>query len=248
MRILVVNDDGYAAAGIGALAAVAAEFGEATVVAPRGNCSGLSAALTTSGDIRIEKKGDALYAVSGTPADCVHVAMTGGFLLARPDMVISGINDGANLGDDTVYSGTVAAATVAHLFGIPAFAFSMAGHSQGHYATGAEAARRLLSLFCAAPPSVSPLLLNINIPDIALSAWRGLRLASLGRRLPPQQAVIKSAEAGGTVLALGGAGNGDGNGEGSDFQAVADGYAAVTPLMVDMTATAQMPAMAQWLR
>lgn len=246
MHILVTNDDGYSADGIAALTAVAREFGELTVVAPRRDHSGASSSLTLTGDIKICQHGERHFIVDGTPTDCVHLALTGGFFVSPPDLIVSGINSGANMGDDTVYSGTVAAAMEGHLFNIPAFAFSMAAKPTQHFDAGAEAARQLLARFCASPPPGAPLF-NVNIPDVPPAQLRGIELTRLGRRHPAEAAICKSRTDSEMIYTIGAAGPAKDDGEGTDFYAVDNNRISLTPLTADLTAYRRMDDAQEWL-
>ena len=189
MRILVSNDDGYNAAGIEALHQALQGLGELTVIAPETNCSGASNSLTLNRPLSVRQASNGFYYVNGTPSDCVHVALTG-LLDFRPDLVVSGINNGANMGDDTLYSGTVAAAMEGHLFGIPAIAFSLIERGWPHLDSAARIAREVVER-CRRQPLAPNTLLNVNIPAVPYDALKGLRVTRLGKR-HPSEPVIKS--------------------------------------------------------
>lgn len=246
MHILVTNDDGYSAEGIKALIDVAGEFGDVTVVAPSRNYSGASSSLTLKNDITVHQLGDNNWRVDGTPTDCVHLALTGDFLPTRPDLIVSGINDGANMGDDTIYSGTVAAAIEGHLFDVPALAFSMAAQPARHFDCGALTVRRLLALWQQTPLD-RQCLLNVNIPDIPPDQWRGFRQTRLGRRHAAEPAISRGKTDTHQTFIIGDAGAAKDAGDGTDFYAVENGYTSVTPLMIDLTADEQTEAIARWL-
>lgn len=246
MRILVTNDDGFESAGIAVLRDVAAEFGEVVVVAPVANRSGASSALTLHDDIAVRRHGEALYVVHGTPADCVHLAFTGDFLDAPPALVVSGINDGANLGDDTLYSGTVGAAIEGHLFNVPAFAFSITAKPVRHYETAAAVVRQLLERFFRAPPA-GAVLLNVNVPDVPPESLRGIRSTRLGRRHVAQPALLQKTDGALREFAAGAAGDAKDREQGTDFYAIEQNEASVTPLTIDLTAHARMEETARWL-
>ena len=248
MYILVTNDDGYTAPGIAALIDAVRDLGNFCVVAPVNNHSGASSSLTLSNDIQVYPKGDHFYAVSGTPTDCVHLALSGDFLPQQPDLIISGINDGANMGDDTIYSGTVAAAIEGHLFHIPAFAFSMTQKSSRYLTTGAAVARDLVQRFLRHGGSIAPApLYNVNIPDLPAHELSGTVCTRLGRRHVAEPAVCLSKTADCLTYQIGEAGEALDDAEGTDFAAVRAGYVSVTPLMVDLTAVPQIAPVRDWL-
>lgn len=247
MHILVTNDDGYLAPGIAALRQAMAGLGELSVVAPLVNRSAASSSLTWNGDIAVHPQGEQVYAVDGTPTDCVHLALTGDFLPRLPDLIVSGINDGANMGDDTIYSGTVAAAIEGHLFHIPAFAFSMVVKPAQHFATGAAVARQLVERFLRArPPGYIPLI-NVNIPDIPAADLAGVVHTRLGKRHVAKPAVLRGKSETCLTYRIGEAGEAKDDAPGTDFAAVHNKQVSLTPLMTDMTDAALLPAMADWL-
>ena len=239
MRILIANDDGYLAPGIAALVQACQGLGEIDVIAPEQNASGTSNALTLSRPLSIfEARGEhvkGFRVVNGTPSDCVHVALTG-LLAHRPDLVLSGINNGANMGDDTLYSGTVAAAMEGYLFGIPAIAFSQAEKGWGELEAAAAAARAVIDQVLAAGSMASaPWLLNVNIPNRADAAGLPIRITRLGRRHASEAVVKQSSPRGDPIYWIGPAGDARECGEGTDFHAVAQGFISITPLQVDLT-------------
>ena len=239
MRILIANDDGYLAPGIAALVQACQGLGEIDVIAPEQNASGTSNALTLSRPLSIfEARGEHVQGfkvVNGTPSDCVHVALTG-LLGYRPDLVLSGINNGANMGDDTLYSGTVAAAMEGYLFGIPAIAFSQAEKGWGELDAAAAAARKVIDRVLEAGSLASaPWLLNVNIPNRADAAALPMRITRLGRRHPSEAVVRQSSPRGDPIYWIGPAGDARECGEGTDFHAVAQGCISITPLQVDLT-------------
>ena len=245
MKILITNDDGMDAEGIRLLTEAMTGLGEVMVAAPAKNHSGASSALTLTGEIAVQHEGAEKWRIYGTPSDCVHLALTGDFLPAKPDLIVSGINSGANMGDDTIYSGTVAAVIEGHLFGVPGMAFSMAGKSECNYAAGAQAARVLVSQFLQKKFLGLPLL-NVNIPD--LSTWRGFAATRLGRRHAAEPALRCGAAENGTIsFVIGEAGEARDHGEGTDFYAVEHGLVSVTPLMVDLTDASQISRTHEWL-
>lgn len=249
MRILLSNDDGYLAPGLAALSdAVSQVPGIAgiTVVAPEQDRSGASNSLTLDRPLNLRTAPSGYFFVNGTPTDCVHLAVTG-MLDHLPDMVLSGINSGANMGDDTLYSGTVAAATEGYLLGVPAIAISLAGGKQvSHYETAARVACDLVQRF-QQRGFPRPVLLNVNVPDIPYDQIRGIKVTRLGRRHKAEPVVKQQNPRGETVYWIGPAGAAADAGEGTDFHAVANGYVSITPLQIDLTHTAQMTSVTEWL-
>jgi 5'-nucleotidase len=245
MRILVSNDDGYFSPGIAILAERLAALGEVTVVAPERDRSGASNSLTLDRPLMVRQAGNGFRYVNGTPTDCVHLALTG-LLDEPPDVVVSGINFGANMGDDTIYSGTVAAATEGFLFGIPSIALSLASKAGAHFATAAAVAVQLVERFGRSPVG-QPVLLNVNVPDIALDKLGALEVTRLGRRHRAEP-VVKMQTPRGEAFWIGAAGEAQDSGPGTDFHAVAAGRVSVTPLQVDLTFPAQLPLVTEWLR
>lgn len=245
MRILLSNDDGYFAPGIEILAHALAPIADITVVAPERDRSGASNSLTLDRPLMLRRAANGFHFVNGTPTDCVHLAVTG-MLDHLPDMVISGINRGANMGDDTVYSGTVAAATEGFLLGVPSLAVSIDSHKAEHFETAAQVALNLVERFlCRALPE--PLLLNVNVPDVAPEALRGLRVTRLGKRHRAEPVIRQLNPRNETVYWVGAAGAAQDAGEGTDFHAVAQGYASVTPLQIDLTHAGQISMVRNWL-
>ncbi len=245
MRILLSNDDGYFAPGIEILARTLSDIAEITVVAPERDRSGASNSLTLDRPLMLRRAANGFYFVNGTPTDCVHLAVTG-MLDHLPDMVISGINHGANMGDDTIYSGTVAAATEGHLLGVPSLAVSLTSHKAAHFETAAMVARRMVER-CLRHPLSEPVLLNLNIPDVPIEMLKGVRVTRLGRRHKAEGVVKQVNPRGDTVYWIGAAGLAQDAGEGTDFHAVENGYASVTPLQIDLTHGAQIGTIEDWL-
>lgn len=246
MRILLSNDDGYFAPGLECLARALAAVGEVTVVAPERDRSGASNSLTLDRPLRLRRAPSGFYFVNGTPTDCVHLAVTG-MLDELPDMVISGINDGANMGDDTIYSGTVAAATEGFLLGVPSIAISLvSGDSAQHFATAAQVATDLVRHFSRRPPG-QPVLLNVNVPDLPLGALTGRRVTRLGKRHKAEPVVKAQNPRGETVYWVGAAGEAQDASEDTDFHAVAQGAVSITPLQIDLTHYAQIRRVGEWL-
>ena len=245
MRILLSNDDGYFAPGLAALAEALAPLGEITVVAPERNRSGASNSLTLDRPLSVRRAANGFYFVNGTPTDCVHLAVTG-LLDDVPDMVISGINDGANMGDDTIYSGTVAAAMEGYLFGIPSIAVSMSQHQPQNFATAARVVLEMVKRFQANafPP---PVLLNINVPDVPYEQIQGMKVVRLGKRHKAEPVIKWVTPRGETVYWVGAAGSAQDAGEGTDFHAIEQRMVTITPLQIDLTQYAQLDALNSWL-
>lgn len=245
MRILIANDDGYLAPGIAALVKACEGLGHIDVIAPEQNASGTSNALTLNRPLNIfEARGDhvkGFRVVNGTPSDCVHVALTG-LLDQRPDLVLSGINNGANMGDDTLYSGTVAAAMEGFLFGIPAIAFSQGEKGWGALDAAAAAARSVIDQVLASGAlAAGPWLLNVNIPNRADAVRLPRKITRLGRRHASAPVIRQTNPRGETIFWIGPAGDAREAGEGTDFHAVANGAVSITPLQVDLTDHAARP-------
>lgn len=246
MRILVSNDDGYFAPGIEALAEALNPLGQVTVVAPERDRSGASNSLTLDRPLSLRQTANGFYYVNGTPTDCVHLAVTG-MLDYLPDMVVSGINHGANMGDDTLYSGTVAAATEGYLLGVPAIAVSLVGKEASQFETAARVARDLVLRFQQQPLG-QPALLNVNVPDVPYDALKGVAVTRLGKRHKAEPVVKAVTPRHETVYWVGAAGAAADAGPGTDFNAVERGCVSITPLQVDLTHRAQVPAIANWMR
>jgi 5'-nucleotidase len=246
VRILLSNDDGYQAQGLGLLAQGLADLAEVVVVAPDRDRSGASNSLTLDTPLRVEQVAENVYYVNGTPSDCVHVAITG-VLHYEPDMVISGINHGANLGDDVLYSGTVAAAMEGRFLGLPALAVSLACREQGrHFAAAVGVVRRLLERI-ERNPLPREMILNINVPDLAATELKGIRATRLGFRHKSEPVVKAQDPKRRTVYWIGPAGEGQDAGPGTDFHAIANGWVSVTPIKVDLTDHAAVERIGAWL-
>ena len=246
MRILLSNDDGYFAPGLAILAETLSRIADIIVVAPERDRSGASNSLTLDRPLLVRKSHLGFNYVNGTPTDCVHLAVTG-LLDHLPDMVVSGINHGANMGDDTIYSGTVAAATEGFLLGIPSIAMSLARRAEGgHYATAARVAAELVQRYQRAPLT-QPLLLNVNVPDVPYERLRGIEVTRLGRRHKAEGVVKTTNPRGDTVYWIGAAGDAADAGTGTDFHAVANDTVSVTPLQIDLTQYAQQDAVRAWM-
>jgi 5'-nucleotidase len=246
MRILLSNDDGYFAPGLARLAEVLASVAEITVVAPERERSGASNSLTLDRPLSVKRSANGYLFVNGTPTDCVHLAVTG-LLDDLPDMVVSGINLGANMGDDTIYSGTVAAATEGYLLGVPSLAVSLASKAGKHFDTAARVALEMVERLKRVPVS-GPLLLNLNVPDLAYDELRGVEITRLGKRHKAEPVVKEVSPRNETIYWVGPAGAAQDAGEGTDFYAVAARRVSVTPLQVDLTHVNQIPLLRDWLK
>lgn len=245
MKILLSNDDGYFAPGLSILASYLSKIADITVVAPERNRSGASNSLTLDRPLSVRTASNGFFYVNGTPTDCVHIALTG-LMDEMPDMVISGINDGANMGDDTIYSGTVAAATEGYLLGIPSFAFSMSQHNATHFETAAQIAVELVQHY-QQKSITPPTLLNINVPDIPYAEIKGKKITRLGKRHKAESVIQVKTPRGETVYWVGAAGQPNDGGEGTDFHAVAHDFVSISPIQVDLTHYAQLPELKNWL-
>lgn len=246
MRILLSNDDGYFAPGLAALAEALTGLGEVVVVAPEQNRSGASNSLTLDRPLLLKKAASGFYFVNGTPTDCVHLAVTG-MLDKLPDIIVSGINLGANMGDDTIYSGTVAAATEGYLLGIPSVAISMTSFEGNNFASAGLVARDLVERFIRNPIN-QPVLLNVNVPDIPYSELEGIEVTRLGRRHKAEPVVKMKSPRNETVYWVGAAGAAADAGPGTDFNAVERGFVSITPLQIDLTHSAQLSQIDQWMK
>ncbi len=244
MHILVSNDDGYTATGLEALVDALKDLGTLTVVAPEVNHSGASNSLTLNRPLTLRQSSNGFYCVNGTPSDCVHVALTG-LLDRKPDLVVSGINNGANMGGDTLYSGTVAAATEGYLFGIPSIAFSLVDKGWAHIDDAARVARDIVMRHQRDPLAAS-VLLNVNIPNQHYSAMAAPRVARLGKRHASEPVVRSTTPYGDTVYWIGAMGAADDAGEGTDFHTVASGAPSMTPLHLDLTDHSRLASIAGW--
>lgn len=259
MNLLISNDDGYQAPGIVALYEAFKDMGQVVVVAPEHNNSAKSNALTLNAPLYLHESPKGFRYINGTPADCVHIALTG-LLDFRPDLVISGVNNGANMGDDTIYSGTVGAAMEGYLMGIPAIAFSQVKKGWAHIEVAAQMARKLVDSLLEAglvlnskadhkriasdqatdspetsPPTAQPWLLNVNMPNLPLSEHRGFVFTRLGRRHAAERVITQVNPRGETMYWIGGAGPAKDESEGTDFHATQNGWSSITPLQIDLT-------------
>ena len=252
MKILICNDDGYQASGIVALYEALKTVADVEVVAPEHNNSAKSNALTLHSPMYVQTAANGFRYINGTPADCVHIALTG-LLGYRPDLVVSGINNGANMGDDTIYSGTVGAAMEAYLFGIPAIAFSQTEKGWGCIDVAAQPARNLVQQLMpsleavaeGAQPTIPPWLLNVNIPNLPTDQLQGFKVCRLGRRHCAERVIMQTSPRGETMYWIGGAGPAREAGEGTDFHATTQGFVSITPLQVDLTDHERLPYWAQ---
>lgn len=233
MRILIANDDGYLAPGLQALVRACEGLGQIDVIAPEQNASGTSNSLTLSRPLSVFTAANGFRYVNGTPSDCVHLALTG-VLDYRPDLVLSGINNGANMGDDTLYSGTVAAATEGYLFGIPAIAFSQVEKGWGHLDAAVVVMRDIIQQVIAGGLA-QPFLLSVNIPNRADAASLPRQITRLGRRHASEAVIKQYSPRGEPIYWIGPAGDAREAGEGTDFYATANGQVSITPLQVDLT-------------
>ncbi len=246
MRILIANDDGYLAPGLAALVKACEGLGELDVVAPEQNASGTSNSLTLGRPLSVHTASNGFLYINGTPSDCVHLALTG-VLPQRPDLVVSGINNGANMGDDTLYSGTVAAAMEGFLFGIPAIAFSQVQKGWGDLDAAARVARSVIEQVLRTPPARAPWLLNVNIPNRPDADALPRVVTRLGRRHASEPLIRQTSPRGETMYWIGPAGDAREAGPGSDFHATANGQVSITPLQVDLTDHAALPDWRGWL-
>ena len=245
MYILVSNDDGYQAPGLLCLAAALSEVAEITVVAPDRDRSGASNSLSLKNPLYVTRHDNGFHSVEGTPTDCVHLAITG-LLEREPDMVVSGINSGPNMGDDVIYSGTVAAAMEGRFLGLPAIAVSQAAPCPQHFDTAARVAvwlvRRLRER--PLPPDC---ILNVNVPDLPWEQLAGFRIVRLGHRHKSEPVVKSTDPRGRPIYWVGPAGPEQDAGPGTDFHAVRAGHVAITPLQVDLTRHGALATLTQWL-
>jgi 5'-nucleotidase len=247
MHILISNDDGYSAEGLKVLAKALASQVEVTVVAPESNRSGASNSLTLEVPLRVSRAENGFTKVTGTPTDCVHLAITG--LLDRdPDMVFAGINHGANLGDDVLYSGTVAAATEGRFLGLPAVALSLASqdHNPIHFDSAGRVAVALLERIRRYPLPADTIL-NVNVPDLPYEAIRGFRSCRLGQRHRSEPVIRDRDPRGRELFWVGAAGPEQDAGPGTDFHAIREGFVSVTPLQFDLTRYDRLENLTHWL-
>jgi len=249
LNILISNDDGVYSPALKSLADMASQFGQVTVVAPDRDRSGASNALTLDNPIRVKRLENGYYSVEGTPTDCVHTAIAGG-LHIKADLLLSGLNTGANLGDDVLYSGTVAAAREGRLLRLNAMAFSMAAHRHFepiyHFETGIWAAEKLIKHYLANIP-MAYTLLNVNIPDLPISEIKGFKVTRLGSRHAAETVITARDPRGREAYWVGPAAAGREDEPDTDFAAIREGYVSVTPLLIDLTQYAAIPELTHWL-
>ncbi|MCL1123987.1 5'/3'-nucleotidase SurE [Shewanella surugensis] len=245
MKILVSNDDGVHAEGIEALTASLSRLAQVMTVGPDRNCSGASNSLTLINPLRIQTLDNGFISVNGTPTDCVHLAIRE-LYTNEPDMVVAGINAGENMGDDTLYSGTVAAAMEGRFLGLPAIAISLVGSELKHYDTAAEFAYRIVKALRERPIAQDQIL-NINVPDLPIEFIKGMKVTRLGARHRAEGMVKTTDPAGRDIYWLGPQGEELDATEGTDFDAIEQGYVSITPLTVDLTAFSQLSKLEQWI-
>ncbi|MDX1442469.1 MAG: 5'/3'-nucleotidase SurE [Gammaproteobacteria bacterium] len=246
MHVLVSNDDGFRAEGIRCLAAELSSHYEITVVAPDRNRSAASNSLTLTVPLRIREESERIYSVDGTPTDCVHLAITG-FLDKEPSMVVSGVNDGANLGDDVLYSGTVAAAMEGRFLGLPAIAVSLVSDRPTHFTTAARVAREILQQL-ERDPLPADTILNVNVPDMPYDQLKGFEATRLGHRHKAEPVVPSDDPKGQRVYWIGPPGEEQDAGPGTDFHAVSRSFVSITPLQVDLTRYSALDQVAGWVK
>ncbi|MCM2678838.1 5'/3'-nucleotidase SurE [Echinimonas agarilytica] len=244
MHILISNDDGVHADGIKALHAALSKIAAVTVVAPDRNCSGASNSLTLENPLRIQTVENGFISVKGTPTDCVHLAINE-LLNPLPDLVVSGINHGANLGDDVIYSGTVAAATEGRFLGLPAIAVSQYGRNPKHFESAARIAADIVARLKDVPLDADQIL-NVNVPDLPYEELKGVKVTRLGSRHRAEKMLRTQDPAGREIFWLGPVGETADAGEGTDFYAVAEGYVSISPIKVDLTAHHQLEGLDRW--
>lgn len=244
MRILLSNDDGYFAPGIDCLAQRLAKFADITVVAPERDYSGASNSLTLDRPLSLKRAPNGYYYVNGTPTDCVHLAVTG-MLDELPDMVVSGVNHGANLGDDTIYSGTLAAATEGYLLGVPSLAISLCSTQGFHFDTAARVAQEIVEKIMAREKR-DALLFNVNVPDVPYEELNGKTVTRLGRRHRAEGVIRTRTPRNDTVFWVGAAGAAKDATAGTDFHAVQNKQVSITPLSIDFTCNRQIPEIRDW--
>jgi len=246
VRILISNDDGYLAPGIHALANALESIADITVVAPDRNRSASSHSLTLTRPLRVTSHNNGFKSIDGTPSDCVHLAITGLMKDQHPDMVISGINDGANMGDDVLYSGTVAAATEGRFLGYPSIAVSMGSFNPQHFESAGIAVIKLIEILKNKPLKADTIL-NVNVPDLPWDQIKGFKATRLGNRHKSEDAVLDKDPRGVDIYWVGPPGPEQDSGEGTDFYAVREGYVSVTPLQIDLTRYDSLQDLSGWL-
>jgi len=245
VQILLSNDDGYLAPGLEVMSACLSKLGELVVVAPDRNRSAASNSLTLSRPLNVQVADNGFYKVDGTPTDCVHLAITG-ILRSEPDIVVSGPNDGPNMGDDVLYSGTVAAATEGRFLGFPAIAISMASFDPQHFETACWAIEKLIAKL-QEQPLTDDTILNVNVPDLPVESVKGFQSTRLGNRHKSSGVIEQTNPRGESVYWVGPPGEEQDAGEGTDFYAVKQGFISVTPLQIDLTRYDSLQNLNQWL-
>ena len=245
MKILISNDDGYKAKGIQTLINELKEIADLMIVAPDRNRSGSSSSLTLDKAVKVTKVKDNFYYINGTPTDCVHIALTG-LINFIPDLVISGINHGPNMGDDTIYSGTVAAAMEGYLLNIPSLAISMGGENPKNFKTAAKVTVDLIKLYNK--KKIGPTLLNINIPDLPYSDLKGIEITRLGKRHAAEPAIKGEENNEQTLYWIGAAGEPNDGGIGTDFNAIKNKMISITPIHADLTDHQNIHNMKEWIK
>ncbi|MDH3342485.1 MAG: 5'/3'-nucleotidase SurE [Gammaproteobacteria bacterium] len=245
MHILLSNDDGYLAPGLAVLAEALGKLHRVSVVAPDRNRSAASNSLTLERPIRAKTGENGFIAVNGTPTDCVHLAITG-LLESEPDIVISGINDGANMGDDVLYSGTVAAAMEGRFLGYPAIAVSMGSYTPEHFESAARAIVQIVEKL-EQQPLTQDSILNVNVPDLPWSEIKGIKATRLGNRHKSEGVIRQTDPRGEPVYWVGPPGKTQDAGEGTDFNAVEQGFISITPLQIDLTRYDSLRGLGEWL-
>lgn len=246
MKFLLSNDDGYSSPGLKALEKAASDFGTTMVVAPERDRSGASNSLTLDRPMYVRQAANGFHYVNGTPTDCIHLAVTGQLCPFRPDLILSGINHGANMGDDTLYSGTVAAAMEGFLLGVPSIAISLVGRGGRYFDTAATVVADLIARWKKAPLP-GPMLLNVNVPDIPYTQLRGIKVTRLGRRHRDEGVMKLKSPRGETLYWIGPSGSALDAGEGTDFEAIAADYVSITPLQIDLTGYTDCSSLSTWL-
>ena len=244
MHFLLSNDDGYQSPGISALAEVLESIGKVTVVAPDRDCSGASNSLTLDSPLYVKQDERGFYYVNGTPSDCVHLVITG-LLDEEPDMVVSGINSGANLGDDVLYSGTVAAAMEGRFLGCPAIAFSLVGEKPVDYSTSKLVVTEIVKSLIENP--LDDALLNVNIPDLNYDEIKGFKASRLGNRHKSEPVIKTLDPKGRDVYWVGPVGAEQDAGEGTDFHAIRSKYVSITPIQIDLTRHQSLASLSDWV-
>ena len=244
MRVLISNDDGYEAKGIKQLAKSLSEIAEVIVVAPNKNKSAASSSLTLGKPLKPIQIEENIYAIDATPSDCVHLALCG-FIKESIDLVVTGINFGANLGDDVIYSGTVAGAIEGRFLGLPSIAISLASFECEHFETAGAVANNLVTQIDKAPLSYNTII-NVNVPDIALNEIKGIKSTRLGNRHKSEPSIQDEKDS--SLYWIGENGKEADNGEGTDFHAISNNYVSVTPLQIDLTKYSEVKQVSDWLQ